>query len=312
MSTPEAGGGVSRNLETLEIIDAQIHEPAPGAAWEESQKGHYALWQVELAREAMDAVGVDIALAVASERFIDAAHALYPGRFPGVPVIFHMNADMDAEVRRIRAHPAMVAARALVGDYVTATMRPEFAAGVYDPLYAAAAEVGLPIFNSTHGGCGNMAVIAERHPELTLIIDHIGVAQHPSSPPEAMSWAPFEDLIALARYPNVHVKLCGAPLLSEENYPYEDVWPYLDRLFAAFGHERVMWGSDYTRPRSADRPHGERPRRRGITYAENLNHLLHSDRLTYEQKALVLGGNVRRLFNLPPVSHDWGPPPMRW
>ncbi|MBN8830785.1 MAG: amidohydrolase [Sphingomonadales bacterium] len=303
---------MSRNLEALEIIDAQIHEPAPGAAWEESQKGQYALWQVELAREAMDAVGVDIALAVTSERFIDAAHERYPGRFPGVPVIFHMNADMDAEVRRIRAHPAMVAARALVGDYVTATMRPEFADGVYDPLYAAAEEVGLPIFNSTHGGCGNMAVIAKRHPDLTLIIDHIGVAQHPSSPPEAMSWAPFEDLLELAQYPNVHVKLCGAPLLSQENYPYEDVWPYLDRLFAAFGHERVMWGSDYTRPRSADLPRGERPRRRGITYAESLNHLLHSDRLTHEQKALVLGGNARRLFNLPALSQDWGPPPMFW
>lgn len=303
---------MTSSLESIEIIDAQIHEPAPGRAWDESQKGQTHLWQVELAREAMDAVGVDIALAVTSEAFIEVAHGRYPGRFPGVPVIFHMVPDMAAAVRRIRANPAMVAARALVGDYVTAVMRPEFAAGVYDPLYAAAEEVGLPIFNSTHGGCGNMAVIAERHPDLTLIIDHIGVAQHPSSPPEAMSWAPFEDLLTLAKYPNVHVKLCGGPLLSQQNYPYDDIWAYLDRLFAAFGHERVMWGSDYTRPRSADLPLGDRPRRRGITYAENLNHLLHSDRLTYEQKALVLGGNVRRLFKLPPIAQDWGPPPMSW
>jgi L-fuconolactonase len=303
---------LSKSLESLEIIDAQIHEPAPGKAWDETQRSQYGIWQVELAREAMDAIGVDIALAVTSQHFIDVAHERYPGRFPGVPVIFHMVKDMAAAVRAVKDNPANVAARALVGDYEKAIMRPEFLAGAYDPLYAAAEEVGLPIFNSTHGGCAHMASVAEKFPNLTLIVDHLGVAQHPSSPPEAMSWAPFEDLLELAKYPNIHVKMCGAPLLSEENYPYEDVWPNLNRMFAAFGYERIMWGSDYTRPRSADRPRGDRPRRRGITYAENLNHLLHSDHLTYEQKALVLGGNVRRIFNLPPVSQDWGPPPMSW
>ena len=56
----------------------------------------------------------------------------------------------------------------------------------------------------------------------------------------------------------------------------------------------------------------ERPRRRGISYSQNLNYLLYSDRLTFEQKKLVLGGNARRLFKLPPIAQDWGPPPMNW
>ena len=303
---------MKKSLESIEIIDAQIHEPWPGQPLDHGQTAQTSLWQVELAREAMDAVGVDIALAVTNEAFIDLAHTRYPGRFPGVHTLFHTHPDLASEVRRIRAHPAMVAGRALVGDFLNAKMRPEFAAGVFDPLYAAAEEVGLPIFNSTHGGCANMAAIAERHPDLVLIVDHIGVAQHPVSPPETMSWAPFEDLLALARYPNIHVKLCGAPLLSQQTYPYADLWPNLDRMFAAFGHERILWGSDYTRLRSADLPRGERPRRRGITYGENLNYLLHSDRLTYAQKVLMLGGNARRLFNLPPASQAWGPPPMSW
>jgi L-fuconolactonase len=303
---------MSSNLESLEIIDSQIHEPAPGKPPDESMKAHANLWQVELAREAMDAVGVDIALAVTSEGFINCAHERFPGRFPGVHTFFHTHPDLAAEVRRIKSHPAMVAGRALVGDYTNAKMRPQFAEGVFDPIYATAAEVGLPIFNSTHGGCAQMAAVAAKYAGLTLIIDHIGVAQHPVSPPETMTWAPFEDLLALAKYPNILVKLCGAPLLSRQHYPYEDLWPNLDRLFAAFGFERVMWGSDYTRLRSADLPEGERPRRRGITYSENLNYLLHSGHLTRAQKALVLGGNARRLFKLPPVSQDWGPPPMSW
>jgi predicted TIM-barrel fold metal-dependent hydrolase len=227
-----------------------------------------------------------------------------------VATIWHTLPDLGAEVRRLRAHPAMVAGRALVGNFLDATMRPEFEQGVFDPLYAAAEAVGLPIFNSTHGGCARMAHIAERHPGLQLIIDHIGVAQHPVSPPETMSWRTLPDLLALARYPNVAVKLCGAPLLSAQPYPFDDVWPYLEQLFAAFGFERVMWASDYTRLRLADLPRGERPRKRGLTYAESLDFLRRTDRLTLEEKRLLLGGTARRLLKLPPVSRDWAVPPL--
>ena len=299
------------NIESLQIIDAQIHEPFPGVPLTEEQLPLLSLFQVEMARESLDAIGVDMALAVTDEAFIDLAHQRYPGRFPGVHTLWHTIPDLAAEVRRIRAKPSMVAGRALVGNFMDATMRPEFEQGVFDPLYATAEEVGLPIFNSTHGGCAKMAAIAERHPNLTLIIDHIGVAQHPVSPPETMSWGPFEDLLQLARYPNISVKLCGAPLLSKGNYPYDDVWPYLDRLFATFGFDRVMWGSDYTRMRVADLPLGDRPRRRGVTYAESLNYLLRSDRIGYEDKKLLFGGTARRLLNLPEISQNWGPPGMR-
>jgi len=296
--------------DAIEVIDAQIHDPFPGVPLTDAEAPLRTLLAVELAREAIDAVGIDRALAVTSESFIDLAAERYPGRFPGVLTIAHDLPDLAAEVRRIRAHPAMVAGRALVGNFLDATMRPEFDAGVFDPLYAAAEEVVLPIFNSTHGGCARLAPIAERHPALTLIVDHIGVAQHPVSPPEAMGWGSFEDLLALARYPNVAVKLCGAPLLAEEPYPYDDLWPILDRLFEAFGFDRIMWASDYTRLRLADHPRGERPRRRGLTYAESLDWLRRSDRLAFEEKEWLLGGTARRLLSLPPIVRDWPVPPL--
>lgn len=303
---------MATNIESIEIIDAQIHGPVPGLEWDEKQKEQRGIWEVELAREAMDAVGVDIAISVCSDNFIEVGHERYPGRFPGVHTFMHNRDDHVEEVRRIAAHPAMIAGRALIGDAAKGVMRPEFFEGKFEPIYATAEEVGLPIFNSTHGGCAHIAGVAEAHPNLTLIVDHIGVAQHPVSPPETMSWGPLDDLIGLAKYPNVYVKLCGAPLLSDETYPYADVWPFLDRVFEAYGFDRVMWGSDYTRPRSANLPKGDRPRRRGITYAENLNFILHSDHLSYQEKSMVLGGAARKLFNLPPISQDWGPPPMGW
>ncbi len=299
------------SVESIEIVDAQIHEPFPGVSLTEEQKPLLSMFQVELAREALEATGVDQALAVTDDKFIEFAHQRYPGRFPGVHTFSHTKSDLASEVRRVRAHPAMVAGRALVANFVDATIRPEFEAGVFDPIYKAAEEVGLPIFNSTHGRCAKMATIAERHPKLTLIIDHIGVAQHPVSPPETMSWRSFPDLLDLARYPNVAVKLCGGPLLSNQPYPFDDIWPYLEKLFKAFGFDRVMWGSDYTRMRIADLPKGERPRKRGLSFAESLDYLRRTDRLSLEEKRRLLGGTARRLLSLPPISQNWGPAGMR-
>jgi L-fuconolactonase len=298
------------SLESIEIIDAQIHDPFAGVALTEAQKPIQTLLAVEMAREALDALGIDMALAVTKEEFIDLAHERYPGRFPGVLTIMHTAPDMAAEVRRVRAHPAMVAGRALVGNFLDATMRPEFDRGMFDPLFAAAEEAGLPVFCSTHGGCARMAAIAARHPGLTLIIDHIGVAQHPVSPAETMSWRTFPDLLELARYPNIAVKLCGAPLLSAQAYPFDDVWPYLDHMFKAFGFDRVMWASDYTRLRLADLPRGGRPRKRGLTYADSLDFLRRTDRLSLAEKRWLLGGSARRLLKLPPVSTQWPLPPL--
>jgi predicted TIM-barrel fold metal-dependent hydrolase len=285
-------------LESLEIIDAQIHEPKPVAPLTEEQQEHAAVIEVELAREAMDSVGVDIALAVTSEEFIQVAAERYPGRFPGVVTFNHNSPDLAADVTRVRNSSFNVAGRALTGNWMDATLRPEFTAGRFEPIFAAAEKVGLPQFISTHGHCAVMGAVAERHPGLTLVIDHIGVRQHPVSPPTSEPWKTFPDLLTLARYPNVHVKLCGAPLLSEQVYPFDDVWPRLAQLFNAFGVDRVMWGSDYTRMRAADLPRGERPRRRGLSYADSMNFLLHSERLSFSEKKALFGGTARRVLRI--------------
>lgn len=285
-------------IESLEIIDSQIHEPKPAAALTEAQQAHATVFEVELAREALDSVGVDIALAVTSEAFIQVAAERYPGRFPGVVTFNHNSPDLAADAARVRRSPINVAGRALTGNWADATLRPEFTAGRFEPLFAAAEEVGLPLFTSTHGHCAVMGEVAARHPGLTLIIDHIGVRQHPVSPPTSEPWKTFPDLLQLARYPNVHVKLCGAPLLSGQNYPFDDLWPRLARLFDAFGVDRVMWGSDYTRMRIADLPHGERPRKRGLSYADSLNFLLRSDRLSFSDKKALCGGTARRVLKM--------------
>lgn len=288
--------------EHFEIIDAQIHEPVPPKPLDPRYgKDVASLIDVEIAREAMDAVGVDVALAVASEAHIAASIARYPDRFAGVVTFDHESKDLEADAMRVKRLPGVVAGRALITNYKDAILRQEFRDGKFDPLFRAAAREHLPLFISSHGWAAEMEPVVKRHPDLTLIIDHLGVSQSPMSPPRDAPWDRLPSLLSLARYPNVNVKLCGGPLLSNEAYPYNDVWPYLDQVFAAFGPDRIMWASDYTRMLMADLPRGSRPRRRGMLYADCLNYLLASERLSDADKEKIFGGTARRVLNWPRV-----------
>ncbi len=125
--------------------------------------------------------------------------------------------------------------------------------GTADWFWPAAEKAGLPVMFLTSGQTSLFARIAERHPQLTLIIDHMGVGagQRPRSDssgsvrndavPEAIAQS-----AALAKYPNVSVKLSSVPLISTEPYPFRDVTPHIHRLFDAYGAQRCHWGTDVT------------------------------------------------------------------
>ena len=51
---------------------------------------------------------------------------------------------------------------------------------------------------------------------------------------------------ALAKYPNVSVKLSASPGISREPYPFRDVTVHLKRVFDAYGPQRSYWGTDLT------------------------------------------------------------------
>ncbi len=61
------------------------------------------------------------------------------------------------------------------------------------------------------------------------------------------AFANLGDMLALAKYPNVAVKLSGAPSYSSEPYPYRNIHKYIRQIFDAFGAQRCFWGTDITR-----------------------------------------------------------------
>jgi predicted TIM-barrel fold metal-dependent hydrolase len=93
----------------------------------------------------------------------------------------------------------------------------------------------------------NFGKIAERHPGLKMHIDHIGRGGGRADKKDDAAYADLGEMLALAKLPNVAVKLSGAPSTSSEAYPYRNVHKYLRQIIDTFAPERCFWGTDITR-----------------------------------------------------------------
>lgn len=116
--------------------------------------------------------------------------------------------------------------------------------GTMDWLWPAAERAGVPIALLAGNFLPLLGQIAERHPGLKLIVDHLG---RQSGTQDEAAWGNLSELLALAKYPNVAVKATGAPSYSSQPYPYTNIHTYLRQLYDAFGPERLFWGTDITR-----------------------------------------------------------------
>jgi len=84
---------------------------------------------------------------------------------------------------------------------------------------------------------GAAARLASAHPTLRIAIDHVG---RPSLMRESL-----DELQVLARCPNVFVKLSGFITDTPTQWKAEQFAPWARAALAAFGAERVMYGSDW-------------------------------------------------------------------
>jgi predicted TIM-barrel fold metal-dependent hydrolase len=54
-------------------------------------------------------------------------------------------------------------------------------------------------------------------------------------------------VVALAKYPNIAVKVTGGPQYVSDGYPFKSLTPYYRAVYDAFGPKRMFWGTDITR-----------------------------------------------------------------
>src|SRR5947208_13670682 len=89
-----------------------------------------------------------------------------------------------------------------------------------------------------------IGVIAAHHPGLTLIIDHMGFAR---ATIDAQTKDAAARICALARHPNVSVKVSALPCFSTEPYPFRNLREPLARVIDAFGPRRAFWQRHHAR-----------------------------------------------------------------
>ena len=63
----------------------------------------------------------------------------------------------------------------------------------------------------------------------------------------AEPWADLPKVLDLAKRKNAVIKVSGACTLSQKPYPFPDIWDPLARVFDAWGFDRCLWGTDWTR-----------------------------------------------------------------
>ncbi len=84
--------------------------------------------------------------------------------------------------------------------------------------------------------------MVKAHPSVRITIDHIGQMDLGQENPEP----DFKLLLAMARYPNVWVKVSELTSVSKSGkYPFTDAYPWVKRLYEAFGPDRLLWGTGY-------------------------------------------------------------------
>ena len=116
--------------------------------------------------------------------------------------------------------------------------------GTMDWLWPAAEKAEIPVALMAGNSLPVVGQVAERHPGLKLIIDHLGRSGRAT---DDEAWGNLGELLALAKYPNVAVKATGAPSYSSHPYPFSNIHQYLRQLYDAFGPDRLFWGTDITR-----------------------------------------------------------------
>ena len=237
----------------------------------------------------IDAVGVAGGLLVASSHYgydnsyvLDAATA-HPDRFRVVGRLDPLAPDATDRVAAWKREPLGVGVRVIVMNDAEAAAR---ASGAFDGLFGALERAGVTTCLMCVGRLEEAFAVARAFPQLRIVLDHVGLPQPPLiTIGRDDPWAPLPDLLALADFENVAVKLTGIATLSAEAFPYRDLWPALHQLLDAYGPGRLLWGTDWTRSVGI------------VDYAQGYRFLADSDEIDDATKADVLGGALRRWFD---------------
>jgi predicted TIM-barrel fold metal-dependent hydrolase len=273
-------------------IDVQVHayeKNTPSRPWAGFLQGPDEVTGDDMVA-AMDKVGVDGALLISpfSLYQYDASYALavyaqHPNRFG---VIRPINAQSDTVADDFAA---WAATKGVVGARIMLTAQEYQAddAGL-NQILAAGAKAGIPVNVMASGKLPLLLELARRNPNSQIVIDHVGIVQPFLPPVPENPFADLDNVLALAACNNVSIKISGAGTLSHQPYPYADIWEPLGKVFQAFGFDRCMWGTDWTRAVEL------------LNYEQGVEAFRVTDQLSDSERTTLMGGSLMKIYKWSP------------
>jgi predicted TIM-barrel fold metal-dependent hydrolase len=129
----------------------------------------------------------------------------------------------------------------------------------------------------------------KRFPKVKVVIDHLARVDLEGKDVEGET----KKLLALAKYPNVYVKMSELMIISpSKKFPYRDTYALVRKVYDAFGSDRLLWGTGFP---GATRAQADRPSlddelaliRKEIPF------------FTAKDRARILGENAAKLWGFP-------------
>jgi predicted TIM-barrel fold metal-dependent hydrolase len=277
----------------MPIIDCQVHAyeaNTPKRPWASVPNWPAHVTGDEMVA-AMDKLGIDGAIFIspfAMYRY-DASYAVevqraHPGRFALVKPVDPDDAAVADVIADWKKTPGTVGVRIMLTK--EANRAPD------DPglerIVRAAVKHDFPINVLFWGNVEAGTALLKRYPDARFIVDHLGLVQPRTPPAPAEPWAELPKIVELAKCRNAVIKVSGACTLSQKPFPYPDIWDPIRRVIDAWGIERCLWGTDWTRANAV------------CNYEQAVEPFLKTDKLTDSERAMLMGGACAKAYGWSP------------
>ncbi|MBT5108626.1 MAG: amidohydrolase [Rhodospirillaceae bacterium] len=277
----------------MPVIDSQIHAYAantPDRPWNTTPNWPASANGEEMVA-AMDSLGIDGAIFVNAfsmyqydSSFAVEVQQAHPGRFALIKPVDPTDPAVADVIADWKKTPGTVGIR------VRLTHDPERGADdpALDLILREAVRHDFPVNVLFWGMVDAGTALIDRHPDVRFVIDHLAIVQ-PRTPPAAPEpWADLPKVLALASRPNAVIKVSGACTLSHEPFPFPDIWDPLARVFDAWGLDRCLWGTDWTRAHAV------------VNYEQAVEPFRLTDRLSDSDRAILMGGACAKTYGWTP------------
>ena len=234
----------------------------------------------------MDEVGIDQAVLVQAttaygydNSYVLDSAAAHPDRFTAVGTFDPIAPDAGERLRR-SVEQGLSGVRLFTTGSTVSEQGMWFADEAADEFWATAGATGVPVCLQLRLGDDTAPVLADllsRHPDAVVLLDHCGYPDVRTDPAGAAS-----ELAALADHRGLQLKLTHRTLEGLDDLGSR-ASEFLDPLLAAYGADRIAWGSNC--------PAAEQPLAELVALADRV-----LAALTHEVRSDILGNTARRIY----------------